>query len=45
MLTHRLQVGHYIEDDEVVKKVEEGRDSPLQRTEEGSTGGKAQLSA
>jgi len=43
--THRLQVGHHVEDDEVVEEVEESRDSPLQGIEEGGAGGKAELSA
>lgn len=45
LLTNRLQVGHDIEDDEVVDKVEESRDSPLQVSEQGRGGGTAQVSA
>lgn len=44
MVTYRLQVSHHIEDDEVVKKIEEGRDGPLERTKEGSSGGTPQIS-
>ena len=43
--THRLQVGHHIEDDEVVEEVEESGDGPLQGADEGGAGGPAQLSA
>lgn len=44
-MTDRLQVGHHIEDDEVVQEVEEGRDGPFQGAEEGGAGGAAQVSA
>ena len=43
MATYRLQVSHHIEDDEVVEKVEEGRDGPLQGTKERSSGGTSQI--
>ena len=43
--TNRLKVGHHIEDDKVVKEVEESRDGPLQGAEEGRAGGTAQVSA
>lgn len=44
MVTNRLQVSHHVEDDEVVEKVEEGRDGPLQETKEGSNGGTFHIS-
>lgn len=44
MVTYRLQVSHHIEDDEVVKKIEEGRDGPLQGSKEGGSEGTSQIS-
>lgn len=45
LLTNRLHVCHHIEDDEVVQKVEECRDRPLEGEEEGGTGRESQLFA
>lgn len=42
-MTYWLQVRHHIEDNEVVKKVEEGRDGPLEGSKEGSNGGTSQI--
>lgn len=44
MMTYRLQVSHHIEDDEIVEKIEEGRDGPLQGSKEGGSGGTPQIS-
>lgn len=43
--TNRLQVSHHVENDEVVQRVEKGRDGPFQGSYEGSAGGITQLSA
>lgn len=40
---YRLEVGHHIEDDEVVKEIEECWDRPLQVAEERGAGGTAQI--
>lgn len=44
-MTNWLQVGHDVENDEVVQEVEEGGYGPLQGSEEGSAGGKSQVFA
>lgn len=41
--TNGLQVGHHVEDDEVVHEVEEGRDGPFEGDEEGGARGTAQI--
>ena len=42
---HRLQVGHDVEDDEVVQEVEESWNGPLEKTEVVRTRGATQLFA
>lgn len=42
--TNRLQVGHHIEDDDVVHKVEESRNGPFEGVEQRGAGSAAQTS-